>query len=168
MFYVLLLLMLRSLTICGHGAVTHPRPRNAVDSDLAPWKSGVRKKGTHTHHNPPLINIKYPKPITLTLECMNPLTTLTQNLGTNTGANQAVRTMVSNTSADCVKRTYDVCPSSVLTNMFYINTEKTRPTHHNRTAVLLHDIHVGLQLVWQQRASLLLVQQRVHNRMPKV
>lgn len=26
---------------CGHGAVTHPRPRNAIDSDVAPWVNPV-------------------------------------------------------------------------------------------------------------------------------
>ena len=26
---------------CGHGAVTFPPPRNAVDRNLPPWNSGV-------------------------------------------------------------------------------------------------------------------------------
>ena len=28
-------------TAAGHGAVTHPRPRNAIDSDTHPWNGHV-------------------------------------------------------------------------------------------------------------------------------
>jgi hypothetical protein len=41
---VLLLLGHGPQSTRGHGAVTHPRPRNGVDRDLAPWTSPMSQR----------------------------------------------------------------------------------------------------------------------------